>query len=100
MATSAQSEFSRIAVAFNALAALIGHKHAADLVLTGRTISGSDAASIGLAGEAVPDAQVKSRVQERVDMLKALSPAALAMTKKALYAWDAAHFDKGLARAE
>jgi enoyl-CoA hydratase/carnithine racemase len=29
-----------------------------------------------------------------------LSPAALAVTKKAFYAWDAAHLDKGLARAE
>jgi enoyl-CoA hydratase/carnithine racemase len=32
--------------------------------------------------------------------LLALSPAALAVTKKACYAWDAMHFDKGLARAE
>jgi enoyl-CoA hydratase/carnithine racemase len=29
-----------------------------------------------------------------------LSTAALAVAKKAFYAWDAAHFDKGLARAE
>jgi cyclohexa-1,5-dienecarbonyl-CoA hydratase len=33
------------------------------------------------------------------DLLK-LSPASLAVTKKAVYAWDAMHFDKGLARAE
>jgi enoyl-CoA hydratase/carnithine racemase len=32
--------------------------------------------------------------------LQQLSPAALAITKKAVYAWDAMHFDKGLARAE
>src|SRR6266700_5898815 len=35
-------------VAVTALAALVGQKHAADLILTGRTISGSEAASIGL----------------------------------------------------
>ena len=29
-----------------------------------------------------------------------LSPAALAVAKEACYAWDAMHFDKGLARAE
>ena len=29
-----------------------------------------------------------------------LSPASLAVTKKAMYAWDSMHFDKGLARAE
>ncbi len=32
--------------------------------------------------------------------LTRLSPAALAVAKKALYAWDSMHFDKGLARAE
>jgi len=32
--------------------------------------------------------------------LKALSPAALSHAKRALYAWDSAHFEKGLARAE
>src|SRR5437667_10984020 len=36
-------------VAVTALAALVGQKHDADLILTGRTISGSEAASIGLA---------------------------------------------------
>ncbi len=39
-------------VAVTALAALVGQKHAADLILTGRTISGSEAASIGLANRA------------------------------------------------
>ncbi len=29
-----------------------------------------------------------------------LSPTALAHAKKAIYGWDAIHFDKGLARAE
>jgi enoyl-CoA hydratase/carnithine racemase len=35
-----------------------------------------------------------------VQELLRLSPAALTVTKKAIYAWDAIHFDKGLARAE
>jgi cyclohexa-1,5-dienecarbonyl-CoA hydratase len=35
-----------------------------------------------------------------VDHLLKLSPAALAVAKKAFYGWDAMHFDKGLARAE
>ena len=33
------------------------------------------------------------------DLLQ-LSPAALSIAKKASYAWDSMHFDKGLARAE
>ena len=39
-------------------------------------------------------------VDRTVQELSGLSPAALAVTKKAVYAWDAMHFDKGLARAE
>ena len=81
-------------VACTALAALVGQKRAAELILTGRTISGIAAAEIGLANRAAP--VVDHTVQE----LLRLSPAALAVTKKALYAWDAMHFDKGLARAE
>jgi cyclohexa-1,5-dienecarbonyl-CoA hydratase len=87
-------------VACAALAALVGQKHATDLILTGRQISGTEAAAMGLVCEAAPDAQVKARVQQRVEQLAQLSSAALAFTKKALYTWDAAHFDKGLARAE
>ena len=87
-------------VAVAALAALIGQKHAADLILTGRTITGREAASIGLANAVVPEIDLDRTVQEAVHHLSQLSPAALAITKKAAYAWDSIHFDKGLARAE
>jgi len=87
-------------VAVTALAALVGQKHAADLILTGRTISGGEAANIGLANRAMVDAEVESAVRETTARLLQLSPAALAITKKASYAWDSIHFDKGLARAE
>jgi cyclohexa-1,5-dienecarbonyl-CoA hydratase len=82
------------------LAALVGQKHAADLILTGRTITGQEAALIGLANRALPEAQVETAVQETVRQLSTLSPAALAVAKKAMYGWDSMHFDKGLARAE
>jgi len=87
-------------VAATALAALVGQKHAADLVLTGRSITGKEAASIGLANTVVPEVDLEHTVQEAVSHLAQLSPAALAVTKKAIYAWDSIHFDKGLARAE
>jgi len=87
-------------VATAALAALVGQKHAADLVLTGRTITGKEAATIGLANAVAPEVDLDHVVQETVDHLATLSPAALAVTKKAIYAWDSIHFDKGLARAE
>jgi len=87
-------------VAVTALAALVGQKQAADLVLTGRCITGREAASIGLANSVVPEVDLEHTVQHAVDRLSQLSPAALAITKKAIYAWDSIHFDKGLARAE
>jgi cyclohexa-1,5-dienecarbonyl-CoA hydratase len=87
-------------VACTALAALVGQKRAAELILTGRTISGIEAAEIGLANRAVPDEELVAVVDHTVKELQRLSPAALALTKKAIYAWDSMHFDKGLARAE
>jgi cyclohexa-1,5-dienecarbonyl-CoA hydratase len=87
-------------VAATVLAALVGQKQAADLVLTGRSITGKEAAAIRLANAVVPEVDLEHTVQEAVQHLKALSPAALAITKKAIYAWDSIHFDKGLARAE
>jgi cyclohexa-1,5-dienecarbonyl-CoA hydratase len=87
-------------VACTALAALVGQKRAAELILTGRTISGIEAAEIGLANRAVPDDELDAAVNRTLKELLSLSPAALTVTKKAIYAWDAMHFDKGLARAE
>jgi enoyl-CoA hydratase/carnithine racemase len=48
----------------------------------------------------VADHDLASAVEEAVGRLRKLSPAALAVAKKAFYAWDSMHFDKGLARAE
>jgi cyclohexa-1,5-dienecarbonyl-CoA hydratase len=87
-------------VACAALAALTGQKRAAELILTGRTLSGEDAAAIGLATHAVSDDDLAAVVENTVQELLRLSPASLAVTKRAFYAWDAMHFDKGLARAE
>lgn len=87
-------------VACTALAALVGQKRAAELILTGRTIRGKEAAEIGLANHAVPDGEVAGAVDECIGHLRELSPVALALAKKASYAWDSMHFDKGLARSE
>jgi cyclohexa-1,5-dienecarbonyl-CoA hydratase len=87
-------------VAAVALSAAVGQKHAADLVLSGRSITGDEASRIGLANDAVADSDLDRVVNEATARLAQLSPAALALVKKALYCWDAIHFDKGLARAE
>lgn len=87
-------------VACTALAALVGQKLAAELILTGRTIRGREAAEIGMANRAVSENGLPAAVDECIAHLRQLSPAALALAKKASYAWDSMHFDRGLARAE
>jgi cyclohexa-1,5-dienecarbonyl-CoA hydratase len=87
-------------VAVSVLGALVGQKRATELVLTGRTLNGLEAADIGLATQSVPTGQLVTVVDDTVAKLSSLSPAALAIAKKAIYSWDSMHFDKGLARAE
>jgi cyclohexa-1,5-dienecarbonyl-CoA hydratase len=87
-------------VAAVALPALVGQKRAAELILTGRQISGDEAVAIGLANRSARAEELEMVVQETIGQLDQLSPAALAHAKKSIYAWDAIHFDKGLARAE
>ncbi len=87
-------------VAAVALAALIGQKRATELILTARKIAGPEAAALGLANGVAADEDVEDLVRGACERLETLSPAALRVTKKALYAWDAIHFDKGLAGAE
>jgi Dihydroxynaphthoic acid synthase len=83
-----------------ALAAVVGQKKASELILTGRQFSGDEAVAIGLANRSARMEELPSVVEDLLDELRALSPKALAHAKKSIYAWDAIHFDKGLARAE
>jgi cyclohexa-1,5-dienecarbonyl-CoA hydratase len=87
-------------VACTGLAALVGQKRASELILTGSTITGKVAAELRLANHAVTEEKLDSAVDDCVGRLVKLSSAALAVTKKAVYAWDSMHFDKGLVRAE
>jgi cyclohexa-1,5-dienecarbonyl-CoA hydratase len=87
-------------VAAVVLATLIGQKRASELILTGRQFSGDEAAAMGLATRSVAAEELESVVEQTLAELRQLSAVALAYTKKAIYAWDAIHFDKGLARAE
>jgi cyclohexa-1,5-dienecarbonyl-CoA hydratase len=87
-------------VAATALSSLIGQKRAADLILSGTTILGTEASEIGLATRAVAPDMLEPAVSEILERLQKLSPVVLPIAKKAIYAWDSMHFDKGLARAE
>ena len=73
-------------------------KRAADLIFTARSVEAKEALWMGLVNGTAADPE--SLVDDALTRLRGLSPATLAVTKKAFYAWDAMHFDKGLARAE
>jgi cyclohexa-1,5-dienecarbonyl-CoA hydratase len=85
-------------VASVALSAIVGQKLAAEVVLTGRTLNGQEAREAGLVNGLADDPE--TLVTECVQRVSQLSSAAIALAKKAFYAWDAIHFDKGLAHAE
>jgi cyclohexa-1,5-dienecarbonyl-CoA hydratase len=87
-------------VAAVVLPSLVGQKRASELILTGRQISGDEAVAIGLATRSARAEELADLVEGTIAELRQLSPTALAHAKKAIYAWDAIHFDKGLARAE
>src|SRR5260370_7177306 len=71
-----------------------GQNRAADMIFTGRTFSGEDAAEWGLANEAHPEGELREAIEGVLDHLLKLSPAALAHAKKAFYAWDSIHLHK------
>ncbi len=81
-----------------ALASIVGQKLAAEMILTGRTITGQEALAAGLVNGLADDPE--TLVAECLARVTQLSPVALALAKKSLYAWDSMHFDKGLARSE
>jgi len=82
------------------LSEVIGPKHAAEVVLTGRQISGEEAMRIGLANEALPEDELSEIVDDTCDRLGQLSASSLKLAKKALRSWNMERFDNALAEAE
>jgi cyclohexa-1,5-dienecarbonyl-CoA hydratase len=85
-------------VAAAALASIVGQKLAAEMILTGRTITGGEALGVGLVNGLADDPE--TLVTECISRVAQLSSSAMALAKKAFYAWDSIHFEKGLARSE
>ncbi len=85
-------------VASVALASIVGQKLAAEMIFTGRTLDGPEALTAGLVNGLAEDPE--TLVSECISRIAQLSPGVIAMAKKAFYAWDSMHFDKGLVRAE
>jgi len=65
---------------------LVGHARAADIVLTGRTFSGHDAASWGLATESLPAANVLERALElAAEIATHTAPVSVGVSKRLLW---------------
>lgn len=87
-------------VATLALSQAVGRKRAAELIFTGQVIHGDEAFPMGLANDAVPDEELEDLVDEVGQRLASLSPAALALAKKAFCKHDARQLGEALQQAE
>jgi cyclohexa-1,5-dienecarbonyl-CoA hydratase len=85
-------------VAMVALSAVVGQKRAAELLFTGRSLTAQEALAMGLVNAIADDPE--TLVSECLQSVSQLSPLALRTAKKAFYAWDAIHFEKGLMHTE
>jgi enoyl-CoA hydratase/carnithine racemase len=70
---------------------LVGVPHAVDLLLTGRLLSGSEAAAMGLVHEAVAADEVAAAARRRAEAIAEAAPLAVRGMKRSLYrglGWD------------
>lgn len=63
---------------------LIGRTRALDMLLSGRRIGASEAASVGLVSRAVPRARLDAAIEEEVKALRSKGPVALRFAKEAV----------------
>jgi len=78
---------------------IVGVPAAADLLFSGRIVSGEEAAALGLVHEAVPAAEVAAAARRRAETVAACAPLAVRLMKQSLYrglSWD----PRSAARAE
>ena len=87
-------------VAMITLPQLIGMRAATQLILTGHQISATEAHRLGLVTRVVPDYQLLAALGELLEELRALSPAVLKLTARALRRFHAGEFAELLADAE
>ena len=75
----------------------VGEKIAFDLVATGRSISATEAVSLGLISRVISADGFEADVEAIVTNIAASSPSALAFTKQQLYGLDGLSFAEGIA---
>jgi len=87
-------------VAAVTLPALVGPRRALELILTGRTFTAADAQALGLVTQVVGENELDSGVAKLIGELQALSPAVLALTRKAVLRASGLDFESALAEME
>jgi methylglutaconyl-CoA hydratase len=84
------------AVVMTMLRRSVGEKVAFDLASTGRLLSATEAAGLGLISRVSDDAELDRSVRDLLRGLTATSTSALALTKQQLYQLDGLPFEEGL----
>lgn len=79
---------------------LVGMRAAFDLILSGRTISATEAQRIGLIARVAPDNELDRSVASLVSDLSALSPDVLAMARRQLCKAEGFDFERSLQSVE
>jgi cyclohexa-1,5-dienecarbonyl-CoA hydratase len=87
-------------IAMITLPQLCGFRAAADLILSGRTISATEAHRLGLVSRVVPDHELGSGVENLLAALTKLSPAVLRLTRRTLWRRRADEFERQLGEIE
>ncbi len=75
----------------------VGEKAAFELVATGRSLTGQEALDLGLISRVIPTDRFETEVAHVLADLAVLSPSAVALTKRLLYAMDTAEFGAAIA---
>lgn len=84
------------AIVMTMLKRTVGEKIAFDLAGTGRLLSATEAAAVGLVSRVIDDAVFQERVGEALAALAAISASSLAFTKQQFYQLDGMAFDDGI----
>src|SRR2546422_3497093 len=84
------------AIVMTLLKRTVGEKVAFDLAATGRILSASEAAELGLVSRVYEDSDFEEQVGEVLRALAASSASALAFTKQQFYQLDGLRFEDGI----
>lgn len=87
-------------IAMITLSHLCGFRAAADLILSGRTISAQEANKLGLVSRVVPDGELQQAVDRLRAELGSLSPKVLRLTRRTLWRLHADDFERRLNEIE